>query len=89
MENTVLFTGNKVQETPILLNVSVNSAVLDSACTLTVAGETWMKCYKDSLDMTVRDKIVEQPCDTLFKFWGGTVLQATTKGHISMYHCWY
>lgn len=77
VEKAVLFTGNKVQETLILLNESANSAVLDSACTSTVAGETWMNCYMDSLDLNVRDKVVEQPSDTLFKFGGGTVLQST------------
>ena len=79
VEKAVLFTGNKVQETLILLNESANSAVLDSACTSTVAGETWMNCYMDSLDSNVRDKVVEQPSDTLFKFGGGTILQSTKK----------
>ena len=77
VENAVLFTGNKVQETLILLSESANSTVLDSACTSTVAGETWMKCYMDSFDTIIRDKVTEQPSDTLFKFWGGTVLQST------------
>ena len=63
----------------ILLTESANSAVLDSACTSTVAGETWMKCYMDSLDTITRDKVIEQPSDTLFKFGGGTVLQSTKK----------
>ena len=31
----------------------------------------------DSLDPSIRDKIVEQSSDTLFKFGGGTVLQST------------
>ena len=42
VENGVLFTGNKPQETLILLAESVNSAVLDSACTSIVAGEAWI-----------------------------------------------
>ena len=50
VEKAVLFTGNKPQETLVLLAESANSAVLDSACTSTVAGETWMNCYMDSLD---------------------------------------
>ena len=68
VENEVLFTDNKPQETPILLAESANSAVLDSACTSTVAGETWINCYMNSLDPSIRDKVVEQPSDTLFKF---------------------
>ncbi|KAG1681910.1 Retrovirus-related Pol polyprotein from transposon RE2 [Nymphon striatum] len=75
----VLFTGNKSHEALVLLTESANSAVLDSACTSTVAGETWMKCYLDSLDPSIREKIVETPSDTLFKFGGGTVLQSAKK----------
>ena len=59
VENEVLFTDNKPQETPILLAESANSAVLDSACTSTVAGETWINCYMDSLDHSIREKLVE------------------------------
>ena len=44
VEKAVLFTGNKPQETLVLLAESANSAVLDSACTSTVAGEIWMNC---------------------------------------------
>ncbi|KAG1704025.1 Retrovirus-related Pol polyprotein [Nymphon striatum] len=78
-EKAVLFTGNKSHEALVLLTESANSAVLDSACTSTVAGETWMKCYLDSLDPSIREKIVETPSDTLFKFGGGTVLQSAKK----------
>ena len=79
VENAVLFTGNKPQEALVLLAESANSAVLDSACTSTVAGETWMNCYMDSLDPAIKEKVVEQPSDTQFKFGGGTVLRSTKK----------
>ncbi|CAG2191491.1 unnamed protein product [Mytilus edulis] len=79
VEKAVLFTGNKSQEALVLLTESANSAILDSACTSTVAGETWMKCYLDSLDSSIREKVVENPSETLFKFGGGTVLQSTKK----------
>lgn len=79
VEKAVLFTGNKPQETLVLLAESANAAVLDSACTSTVAGETWMNCYMDSLDPAVRGKVVEQPSETQFKFGGGTVLKSTKK----------
>ena len=79
VEKAVLFTGNKPQETLVLLAESANSAVLDSACTSTVAGEIWMNCYMDSLDPTIRDKVVEQSSDTMFKFGGGTVLKSNRK----------
>ena len=36
VEKAVLFTGNKPQETLVLLAESANSAVLDSACTSTL-----------------------------------------------------
>ena len=79
VEKAVLFTGNKPQETLVLLAESANSAVLDSACTSTVAGETWMNCYMDSLEPAIRDKVVEQSSDTMFKFGGGTVLKSNRK----------
>ena len=79
VENGELFTGNKPQETIIFLAESANSAVLESACTSTVAGEAWINCYMDSLDPSIRDKGVEQSIDTLFKFGGGTALQSTKK----------
>ena len=31
------------------LDESFSSAILDSGCSRTVCGETWFKCYKDSL----------------------------------------
>ena len=76
VENAVLFTGNRPQEALILLTEASHSAVLDSACTATVAGETWMNCYLDSLDPSVREKVIEMPSETKFKFGGGTVLQS-------------
>ena len=79
VEKAVLFTSNKPQETLLLLAESANSAVLDSACTSTVAGETWMNCYMDSLEPVIRDKVVEQSSDTMFKFGGGTVLKSNRK----------
>ena len=79
VEKACLFTGNKPQETLILMSESANSAVLDSACTSTVAGQAWMDCYIDSLDTHIKAKIKEQPSETMFKFGGGTVLQSTKK----------
>ena len=38
-----------------------------------------MDCYMDSVDPSIRDKVVEQPNDRLFKFGRGTVLQAAKK----------
>jgi transposase InsO family protein len=76
VKNAVLFTGNRQQEALILLAEASNSTVLDSACTATVAGEAWMNCYLDSLDPSVREKVLEMPSETKFKFGGGTVLQS-------------
>lgn len=79
VQKAVLFTGNRTEETLVLLSESANSAILDSACTSTVAGETWMNCYLDSLAPSTREKVVQQPSETLFKFGGGTVLQSSKK----------
>ena len=38
-----------------------------------------MNCYMDSLDPTIRDKVVEQSSVTIFKFGGGTVLKSNRK----------
>ena len=49
MEKAVLFTGGKVDALNILAAESMNAAVLDSACSSTVAGENWINCYLDTL----------------------------------------
>ena len=79
IQKACLFTGNTPQETLILMAESANSAVLDSACTSTVAGQEWMDCYIDSLGSHIKDTVKEQPSDTMFKFGGDTVLQSTKK----------
>ena len=47
---TTLFTGNQGTEMQVLFNECLYSAVLDSGCSATVAGEDWLKNYLDSLN---------------------------------------
>ena len=75
-ENVVLFTGYQREEIARLGIDARNCAVLDSACSSTVCGETWMSGYIDSLDQGDRDKIVRRKGHKVFKFGGGTRLKS-------------
>lgn len=50
---------------------TLNSAVLDSGCTKTVCGETWLQCYLEGLSETDLCKVKEFPTSTRFKFGDG------------------
>lgn len=56
-ENAVLFTGYHKQEISQLGSEARNCAVLDSACSSTVCGRTWLNSYMDSLDEADKNKI--------------------------------
>lgn len=81
-EKCVLFTGS-IKENMVMLGTEArNCAILDSACSSTVCGETWMKCYIDSLDEHDRMKVL---CDTgkkTFKFGGGERLKSVASYNI-------
>lgn len=78
-EEAVLFTGNQVEEMQTLVTESINAAVLDSACSSTVAGKTWMDCYLDSLTPEKQKEVIKSDSDTVFKFGGGTRLKSKGK----------
>ena len=71
IEKAVLFTGNKLGEMEVLVSESINSAVLDSACTSTVAGEGWIRCYLDTLDKETASQVVRSESSAVFKFGSG------------------
>ena len=79
LEEACLFTGNKLNEIQVLLSESINAAVLDSACSSTVAGDKWMQCYVDSLSTQKRDRIIREQSDTIFRFGGGQKLKSKEK----------
>lgn len=63
----------------VLLNEAMNSAVLDSACSSTVAGSAWTNCDLDSLELSARNKVKHSSSDTVFRFGGGIVLESQEK----------
>ncbi len=74
-----LFTGNKLEEMQVLVSETINSAVLDSGCSSTVTGETWMKCYLDTLSEDKLKQVIHCESDTMFKFGGGRRLKSKEK----------
>ena len=65
-----------------LVAETVNCAILDSACTSTVCGEGWLRCYLDSLDCESRRKVKEFESSTKFKFGNGQTLGSLKRVHI-------
>lgn len=53
-----------------------NCAVLDSACSSTVCGQTWFNNYIESLSGEDRKKIKGSDSKKVFKFGGGTCLKS-------------
>jgi len=73
----VLFTGNISVYASELVVEANNSAVLDSACSSTVCGETWMENYVQSLSADKKELVRVDESDEKFRFGGGTVLKST------------
>ena len=65
-----LFTGQK-EELSVLLSESINSAILDSGCSSTVAGKQWITCCIDSLTKKELQEVNYSPINTVFKFGSG------------------
>lgn len=76
VENVVLFTGQLKQQVSQLGFEAQNSAVLDSACSSTVCGHTWLSNYIDSLSENERDQVKRVDSTRIFKFGGGTRLHS-------------
>lgn len=75
-EEFVLFTGYQPKEIRHLGMDARNCAVLDSACSSTVCGSTWISTYIDSLDDIDKQKIKKTEGRRIFKFGGGTRLKS-------------
>ncbi|CAG2239162.1 unnamed protein product [Mytilus edulis] len=75
-EHAVLFTGYQKQDIKQLGNDARNCAVLDSACSSTVCGKTWLNSYLYSLNEEDREKVVNRSGHKVFKFGGGTRLKS-------------
>lgn len=75
-ESAVLFTGFNKQDITRLGVEANNCAVLDSACSSTVCGATWLESYLDSLGDEERQVVQRKSSTRVFKFGGGTRLQS-------------
>ena len=71
----VLFTEN-VDEQTIFVAEAAMSAVIDTACTKTVAGNQWFDDYCSKLGPKRLCQIQYFPSDTMFKFGDGRKVQA-------------
>ena len=84
---------NKDQSTESVIPTCeyTNLAILDGYCTSTVTGEKWLDCYIDSLPQTLRDTIVEETSDTMFRLGDGTIVtslkKVTIPSEIGGYKC--
>lgn len=81
-EHAVLFTRYNTEEVCRLGVDARNCAVLDSACSSTVCGDSWLNNYIESLDKNDRQKVKQTKGQRVFKFGGGTCLQS--KGEYSL-----
>lgn len=81
-EHAVLFTGYNKEEVRRLGVDARNCAVLDSACSSTVCGDSWINNYIQSLDKDDRQKVKQTEGQRVFKFGGGTCLKS--KGEYSL-----
>ena len=79
IEDCWLFTGSKTELMQDLVGESLNSAVLDSVCNSTVAGEEWLKCCFDTLRPESLAQVTQKKSYTVFKFRGGSQLKSMKK----------
>ena len=79
LEDCWLFTGSKTELMQDLVGESLNSAVLDSVCSSTVAGEEWLKCCFDILRPESFAQVTRKKRHTVFKFGGGSQLKSMEK----------
>ena len=78
-ENAVLFTGYNKDEICQLGIDARNCAILDSACSSTVCGRSWIDGYINSLNEGDRKKIRQTVGERTFKFCGVTRLKLTAE----------
>ena len=67
---------NIVYKSEIFVAEASKSAVMDTACTKTVAGEKWFKKYTSNLTEKARKEIWTYPSNASFKFSDGRKVQA-------------
>ena len=75
-EEACLFTGQHPDEMFVFYTESRNSAVLDSACSSTVCGKSWLNDYINSLDGYNCEKVKRIDSQKVFRFGGGQRLKS-------------
>ena len=63
-----LFTGKNIEDIVQLGRESFGSMVLDSACSSTVCGSSWLNDYISILDDSDRKAVVKLPGERIFQF---------------------
>ena len=67
-ERAIIFTGYNTEEVR-RLDIDVrNCTVLDSACSSTVCGDSWLNNYIESLEKNDRTKVKQTKGQRVFKF---------------------
>jgi len=78
-EEFALFAGQNNNELTVLLTEAANSAVLDSACSSTIAGKDWVDCFVDSLNNEEKSQVIHKKRNTVFKYGSGERLTSLGK----------
>ena len=86
-EHAVLFTGYDIEEVRRLGVDACNCAVLDSACSSTVCGDSWINNYIQSLDKNDRQKLTGQGRES-FQVWRRNMLTINGRIQITCCDCW-
>lgn len=60
----------------IFLGETLNFAIVDSGCSRTVCGETWLECYIDTLSNREKAEVKQEDGNTYFKFGDGVKIKS-------------
>ena len=75
-EVDIVLITEEIDKAEIFVTEASKSAVIDTACTKTVAGEKWFENYKSNLTEKAKQEIEIHPSSTSFKFGDGRKVQA-------------
>ena len=71
--NVILATETNVDD--VLLSETIGYAIIDSGCTRTVCGETWLNTYLDTLPNNIRRQVYSESSECHFRFGDGEVIE--------------
>ena len=58
---------------------ALNFMILDTACPMNVAGQTWLDCFIESLDEEEKMSVIKEPSDARFRFGSGPAYKSLGK----------